>query len=93
MNYISKYIETLKITKEKQNNIEKRYKHNRFHWDIYMLPEDVPDLISEVRALRKALTTAEHALRSYQYGNASTELAREIADYANDILESKCTTT
>jgi hypothetical protein len=28
----------------------------------------------------KLLTAALHALRSYQYGNAATELAREVAD-------------
>jgi hypothetical protein len=30
--------------------------------------------------LVKAATAAVHALRSYQYGNDSTELAEEIAD-------------
>jgi hypothetical protein len=31
--------------------------------------------------LVKAAFAAVHALRSYQYGNSSTELAKEIADY------------
>jgi hypothetical protein len=33
--------------------------------------------------LLKTLIAASHALRSYQYGNASTELAQEIADAAD----------
>jgi hypothetical protein len=33
----------------------------------------------------EALTGAIHALRSYQYGNASPELARSIADRCEEI--------
>jgi hypothetical protein len=35
---------------------------------------------SSVSALREAATAAFHALRSYQYGNAATELAKQAAD-------------
>lgn len=37
-------------------------------------------------ALVKALEAASHALRSYQHGNASHELAQEIADHCDAIL-------
>lgn len=33
-----------------------------------------------------ALTGANHALRSYEYGNASTELAAEIADACDAVM-------
>lgn len=36
--------------------------------------------------LREALEAASHALRSYQYGNASTELAKAIADKCDAAL-------
>jgi hypothetical protein len=39
--------------------------------------------------LRKALKGASHALRSYQYGNGSTELAQSIADACDAALEDK----
>lgn len=50
--------------------------------------EAVDALLDEIRTpiehdrdrLRQALIGALHALRSYQHGNASTELAEEIAD-------------
>ena len=35
---------------------------------------------SEIAELKKLLQAASHALRSYQYGNASTELAKACAD-------------
>jgi hypothetical protein len=42
----------------------------------FTIPEPVPDEIPE----RKLLLAAYDALRSYQYGNSSTELAEEIAN-------------
>lgn len=36
--------------------------------------------------LRQLLVTCEHALRSYQYGNGSTELAEEIANKVQEAL-------
>ena len=38
-------------------------------------------------ATAKALNAAIHALRSYQHGNASPDLAEEIADHCAAILE------
>jgi hypothetical protein len=35
----------------------------------------------------KALTAAMHALRSYQFSNASPELAESTADYCEQILK------
>ena len=40
----------------------------------------------EDNTLREALEAASHALRSYQYGNASTELAKAIADKCDAAL-------
>lgn len=42
-------------------------------------------VLSETRRseMLAALISAAHALRSYQYGNAATDLAREIADAAD----------
>ena len=42
--------------------------------------EDVSALIGVFDALLKACKAAEHALRSYQYGNTATDLARDVAD-------------
>lgn len=36
--------------------------------------------------LVEALSGAMHALRSYEYGNASTELAKDQADYCESVL-------
>lgn len=41
---------------------------------------------SKCESLVTALTGASHALRSYQYGNSSTELAEEIADACDEAL-------
>ena len=43
----------------------------------------------EIVALRKLLGAAGHALRSYQYGNASPDLAEEIANQIERALKDK----
>ena len=43
-------------------------------------------LRARVASLEKMLTAASHALRSYQFGNASTELAQSVADAADAAL-------
>lgn len=43
-------------------------------------------LIAAAPELYKALDAAKNALRSYQYGNASPELAEAIADMADKAL-------
>ena len=35
---------------------------------------------------KRALEAAKHALRSYQYGNAATDLAKHVADECEDAL-------
>ena len=47
---------------------------------IAAAPEDIAWLCAEVERQAKLLTAAHHALRSYQYHNASPDLAREVAD-------------
>lgn len=52
-------------------------KHGLWSWhDLHVIAEEQ----------RSLLHTALHALRSYQYGNASTELAEEIADACEKAL-------
>lgn len=43
-------------------------------------------LIAAAPAMFKALDAATHALRSYQYGNASTEFAKATADYLEKVI-------
>lgn len=43
-------------------------------------------LIAAAPELYRALCAAQAALKSYQYGNSSTELAAEIAAFANKAL-------
>ena len=43
-------------------------------------------LAREIHRLRRALKTAGHALRSYQYGNGSPDLAKDVADELDAIL-------
>ncbi len=43
-------------------------------------------LIAAAPELARALEAAAHALRSYQYGNSSTELAMSVADFADAAL-------
>lgn len=42
---------------------------------------------AEIERLRKTLTTALHALSSYQYGNGSPDLAKEVADKIENVLK------
>lgn len=44
------------------------------------------DLAELATQQRKTLEAAMHALRSYQYGNAATELAKEAADECDMVL-------
>lgn len=45
-----------------------------------------PDFESELSQLRKMLTAASHALRSYQHYNSSPDLAESIADEIDKLL-------
>lgn len=45
-------------------------------------------MADEIERLRKALTAASHALRSYQYGNGATDLAQDVADKCDAALTS-----
>jgi hypothetical protein len=42
-------------------------------------------LIAAAPEMLKALYAAIHALRSYQYGNSATDLARECADHCDEV--------
>jgi len=47
---------------------------------IAALEAENASLKEQLAEARKVMTAAGHALRSYQYGNSSTELAEEMAD-------------
>jgi hypothetical protein len=43
-------------------------------------------LIAAAPDLLKACIAAQNALRSYQYGNSSPDLAKEVADFASAVI-------
>lgn len=45
--------------------------------------EKMDELRVERQALLDACKAASHALKSYQYGNASPDLAKEMAEYCD----------
>lgn len=49
---------------------------------------DIASWAADSGALVKALKAASHALRSYQYGNSATDLARSTADLCDEALKS-----
>lgn len=48
--------------------------------------EDIPDLLDLLDRAKECIKASAHALRSYQYGNSSPDLAEAIADKAESIL-------
>ena len=46
----------------------------------------IDELEEREKLLRSILVAASHGLRSYQYGNASTDLAEEMADHIDIML-------
>ncbi|WP_202966745.1 hypothetical protein [Cupriavidus sp. IDO] len=58
------------------------------------LPQHVPAAppAGQVDGVRKLLTAASHALRSYQYGNAAPDLAESIADRIDVAMSATPTT-
>lgn len=54
----------------------------------YLLPPELVTAIADdiIKGEREVLTAAYHALRSYQHGNSSPELAKEIADRLEPIV-------
>lgn len=54
--------------------------------EMIVLGNSLEARASKSEILVTALTGASHALRSYQYGNSSTELAEEIADACDEAL-------
>lgn len=54
---------------------------------LTLAKELVPDDFLIQRQVFTALEGAMHALRSYQYGNASTELAAAIADKCEAVIK------
>jgi hypothetical protein len=45
------------------------------------------DAADQIERLEKILRASMHALRSYEYGNAATEVAKEVADAAELVLQ------
>lgn len=50
------------------------------------IAEAIVEAVNSSDRLRKALQAASHALRSYQFGNAGTDLAKSVADHADAAL-------
>ena len=50
------------------------------------LAKENAELKEQLAEARKVMTAAGHALRSYQYGNSSTDLAQEMADAIDAII-------
>jgi hypothetical protein len=50
---------------------------------------DLDNQRERIQELKNVVSIAYHALRSYQYGNSSTDLAQEIADQCYKALEDK----
>jgi hypothetical protein len=57
-------------------------------YDAFRASNDDQDLARELAAAWKLLGATEHALRSYQYGNAAPGLAQEIADACAELRSS-----
>lgn len=45
------------------------------------------ELRERIKALSTALSAAKNALLSYQYGNSSPELAKEVVEHIQKILQ------
>jgi hypothetical protein len=56
--------------------------------DMYFeAAEAIDTLLKQQAELVRMLTAAQCALKSYEYGNASTELAKEICAAINPVIE------
>ncbi len=60
---------------------------NDLQCQLNSLGAKIDERLAENARLRKMLTSAINALRSYQYGNSSPDLAEEIADACEVALE------
>jgi len=65
------------------NEIRERLKQERF---VPLSREETAHLLGLVDKMGLTLKASYHALRSYEYGNGSEDLAKEIADKAEAIL-------
>ncbi len=54
-----------------------------------MMEAEITRLRKLVEAKDEAISSAKHALRSYEFGNSSSDLARNIADFCEAALELK----
>lgn len=74
---------------EEDKSIVRPGGHYPYEWDAAMSQTEAvanAHLIAAAPEIYKALDAAKNALRSYQYGNASPELAEAIADMADKAL-------
>lgn len=47
----------------------------------------IPEVSALIIEMFTTITIAGHALRSYQYGNGSEDLAKSVADKCDEMLE------
>lgn len=64
-------------------NVCIRHTGDRDIWEPYPLNSKE----AKIERMREMLITAENALRSFQYGNSSTEFAKNIADNIQALLQ------
>jgi len=81
---------TLDAARQKAKELSADYRKanpGKTSWtgDLFGIRLDKP-LMEHTPEILKALEAASHALRSYQFGNAATELAKECADHCDEIL-------
>ena len=64
----------------------------RVYWPDYMyrsLEQQLREAQETIAQLTETLRAASHALRSYQYGNSSEELAEEMADKIDAVIAAR----
>jgi hypothetical protein len=81
---------TLDVARQKANELGAEYRKanpGKSSWtgDLFGLRLD-KKLMEATPEILTLLTAASHALRSYQYGNSATDLAKEIADKCDDLI-------
>ena len=54
--------------------------------NIELKPDEVRYMLSTIAQLSRACYAASCALKSYQYGNCSTELAKETSKFCDDAI-------
>lgn len=65
---------------------EKVRRYQEGNYAVMLTDSEIGLLFSLIDRARECIKASAHALRSYQYGNSSPDLAEAIADKAESIL-------